>query len=56
MHTTTTTASMNTSILAIDLGKYKSVSCVYDQATDAVRSATFDTSRVSSSSSPDLSL
>jgi hypothetical protein len=29
-NTSTTTAFANTSILAIDLGKYKSVSCVYD--------------------------
>ena len=33
MNTITTTASTNTSILAIDLGKYKSVACVHDQAT-----------------------
>jgi transposase len=44
-NTSTTTASTNTSILAIDLGKYKSVSCVYDQATAAVRFTTCDTSR-----------
>ena len=30
MNTNTTTAS--TTILAIDLGKYKSVACVHDQA------------------------
>ena len=33
-------------ILAIDLGKYKSVSCVYDQATGEIRFTTFDTSRL----------
>ena len=44
MNTITTTASANTSILAIDLGKYKSVSCVYDQATRGVRFTTIDTS------------
>jgi hypothetical protein len=32
MNTITTTASTNTSILAIDLGKYKSVTCAYDPA------------------------
>ena len=32
MNTIPTTASTNT-ILAIDLGKYKSVACVHDQAT-----------------------
>jgi hypothetical protein len=46
MNTVTTTASANTSILAIDLGKNKSVSCVYDQATGEVRFTTIDTSRV----------
>ena len=30
MNTNMNTASANTSILAIDLGKYKSVACVYD--------------------------
>jgi transposase len=45
MNRNTNTASANTSILAIDLGKYKSVSCVYDQATGEVRFTTFDTSR-----------
>jgi hypothetical protein len=33
----TTTATPNTSILAIDLGNYKSVSCVYDQTTGEVK-------------------
>jgi transposase len=32
-------------ILAIDLGKYKSVDCVLDQSTGEFRFATFDTSR-----------
>ena len=45
-NTITTTASANTSVLAIDLGKYKSVSCVYDQAGGEIRFTTFDTSRV----------
>src|SRR5262245_31215526 len=38
------TASTST-ILAIDLGKYKSVACVHDQATGEIRFTTFDTSR-----------
>jgi transposase len=46
MNTTTTNPSANTSILAIDLGKYKSVSCVYDTASGEIRFTTFDTSRV----------
>ena len=45
LNTITTVASATTSILAIDLGKYKSVSCVYDQATGEVRFTTIDTSR-----------
>jgi transposase len=46
MNTSTiTAAAANTSILAIDLGKYKSVSCVYDQAGGEIRFTTFDTSR-----------
>jgi hypothetical protein len=44
MKTTPTTASTNTSILTIDRDKYKSVSCVYDQATRGVRFTTIDTS------------
>jgi transposase len=40
----TTTASTST-ILAIDLGKYKSVVCVHDQATGEIRFTTFDTGR-----------
>jgi transposase len=32
-------------ILAIDLGKYKSVACVQDQATGEIRFTTFDTGR-----------
>jgi len=36
---------MNNIILAIDLGKYKSVDCVLDQNTGEFRFATFDTSR-----------
>jgi transposase len=44
MNTITTTASTNI-ILAIDLGKYKCVACVHDQATGEYRFTTFDTSR-----------
>jgi hypothetical protein len=44
MNTMATTASTNT-ILAIDLGKYKSVNCAYEQATGEVRFTTSDTSR-----------
>jgi transposase len=43
MNTNTTTASPT--ILAIDLGKYKSVACVHDQATGEFAFTTFDTSR-----------
>jgi transposase len=46
MNTNTSTASANTSILAIDLGKYKSVACVYDQGGGEMRFTTIDTSRV----------
>jgi hypothetical protein len=46
MSTNTNTASAKTSILAIDLGKYKSVACVYDQASGESRFTTIDTSRV----------
>jgi transposase len=42
----TNTASANTSILAIDLGKYKSVACVYHQAGGESRFTTSDTSQV----------
>ena len=45
MNTITTTASANHSILAIDLGKYKSVACVHDQETGEFRFTTFDTTR-----------
>jgi hypothetical protein len=45
MNTVSTTASANTSILAIDLGKYKSVSCLYHQATGEIQFTTIDTSR-----------
>ena len=37
--TTTTAATAARTILALDLGKYKSVACLYDRATAA---ATFD--------------
>jgi transposase len=43
MKTANTTAA--DSILAIDLGKYKSVACVHDQASGAFRFTTFDTTR-----------
>jgi transposase len=42
MNTITTSTS---TILAIDLGKYKSVACVHDQATGEFRFATFETTR-----------
>ena len=45
MNTITTTASSNASILAIDLGKYKSVACIHDQETSEFRFTTFDTTR-----------
>jgi transposase len=41
----TNSASANTTILAIDLGKYKSVACVYDQAGGEIRFTTIDTAR-----------
>jgi transposase len=44
MNTIAKTASTNT-ILAIDLGKYKSVACVHDPATGEFRFTTFDTGR-----------
>ena len=44
MNTITTTASTST-ILAIDLGKYKSVVCVLDESSGEYRFTTFDTSR-----------
>src|SRR6059036_3293072 len=45
MNTISTTASTNASILAIDLGKYKSVACVHDPDSGEFRFTTFDTSR-----------
>ena len=44
MNTITKTAS-TTTILAIDLGKYKCVACVHDQDSGEYRFTTFDTSR-----------
>jgi len=44
MNTITKTAS-TTTIVAIDLGKYKSVACVHDQGSGEYRFTTFDTSR-----------
>jgi transposase len=45
MTTTTTTATTTGTILAIDLGKYKSVACVYDGAAAEARFDTFITCR-----------
>jgi transposase len=45
MTSTTTTAPTTGLILAIDLGKYKSVACVYDRATAEAGFDTFTTSR-----------
>jgi hypothetical protein len=44
MNTIPTTAFANT-IVAIDLGKYKSVVCIHDQGTGEIRFTTLDTSR-----------
>src|SRR5262245_2854426 len=44
MNTILKTASTST-ILAVDLGKYKSVACVHDEATGEIRFTTIDTSR-----------
>jgi transposase len=44
MNTISVTASTS-SILAIDLGKYKSVACVHDPDSGEIRFATFDTTR-----------
>jgi transposase len=44
MNTISSTASTST-ILAIDLGKYKSVACVHDPDSGEIRFTTFDTSR-----------
>src|SRR5262245_13864925 len=43
--TTTTPATAVRTILAIDLGKYKSVVCVHDQASGEVRFTSFETTR-----------
>jgi transposase len=45
MNTISTSPSANASILAIDLGKYKSVVCVHDPDTGEFRFTTFDTTR-----------
>src|SRR5262245_33012239 len=45
MKTTTTTATAVDTILAIDLGKYKSVACVHDAAAGAFRFTSFETTR-----------
>ena len=44
MNALTNSASTNT-ILALDLGKYKSVAGVHEQATGEIRFTTFETSR-----------
>jgi transposase len=44
MNTIATTAPTN-AILAVDLGKYKSVACVHDQASGEFRFMTFETTR-----------
>jgi transposase len=44
MNTISNTASTAT-ILAIDLGKYKSVACVHDPDSGEIRFTTFDTTR-----------
>ena len=45
MTTTTTKATAARAILALDLGKYKSVACAYDRATARAASASVATSR-----------
>src|SRR5262245_42755723 len=45
MTTTTTTATAARTILALDLGKYKTVACAYDPATTQARFDTLTTSR-----------
>ena len=45
MNTITTTASTSTAILAIDLGKYKSVVCVHDEVSGEFRFTSFETTR-----------
>ena len=42
---TTTTATPTAAILALDLGKYKTVACLYDPDTAAARYETITTSR-----------
>jgi hypothetical protein len=43
--TTATTAPTTATILAIDLGRYKSVACAYDRATTTARFHTLDSTR-----------
>jgi transposase len=43
--TTTNAAAASGTILALDLGKYKSVACLYDRATAQARFHTLDTTR-----------
>ncbi len=43
--TTIAKTTATATILAIDLGKYKSVACVCDQASGEVRFTTFETTR-----------
>jgi hypothetical protein len=44
MNTITKSASTNV-IVAVDLGKYKSVACVHEPATGEYRFTTFETTR-----------
>ena len=43
--TTICTAAERTTILAIDLGKYKSVACAHDPSTGEIGFTTFETTR-----------
>jgi hypothetical protein len=43
--TTICTAAERTTILAIDLGKYKSVACAHDHTTGEICCTTFETTR-----------
>ena len=45
MTTATATAATAGTILALDLGKYKSVACLYDRASAQARFHTLDTTR-----------
>jgi hypothetical protein len=45
MTTTTALATASGTIVALDLGKYKSVACLYDRASAQARFQTIDTTR-----------